>query len=276
LGVLLLLAALAMRAQPVAGDPYEDAFIRLWGLHRQAPDDHAAVAAACREALGRSASDKTPLAGRYQPVVRTLEGWRLLQAGLTDEAATSFEAALSRGRTFADPLSAAADALARRWLSRIDRERVVAALQAYHREHVGFPAGLDVFQSWPIERRPPLLDRIGDPWSYQLLGFRRLNAGGDQRYRLYSRSIGRATSSLEAARALRPPETPIFFVRKTAESPVVAEFRIGGATNRPVVLQEGTRGSGVIVAAIDGQGRFALLSDDDFWLLALPPGGGRR
>jgi hypothetical protein len=270
------LAATALLAGWSAAAPHDDAFIRVWSLHRQMPDDHAAVAAACREAIGRLGADDTAVLGPYLPVVRTLEGWRLLQAGRTAEAAAAFEAALDRGRADGDTRQHAADNLARRWLSRIDREKVVAALNTYHREHVAFPDELSAFQNWAADARPPLRDRKGEPWSYQLAGFRRLKVGGQQRYTLFSRSIGRETSALDAALALRPPDLPVAFVRKNTGSPALAEFRIGGGTNRPVVVQEGARTGGLRFVAVDGQGRFALLSDDDFWLTALPPGGGRR
>jgi hypothetical protein len=271
----IALATIALLVRMSAAAPGEDAFIRIWGIHRQSMDDHEAVAAACREAIVRRGSGESPALGHYLPVVRTVEGWRLLQLGRTAEAAAAFEAALDPARS-SEPLVHAADALARRWLSRIDREAVAAALKDYHREHVAYPDALAVFSAWPAATRPPLLDRMGDPWSYRLAGFQRLKVGGEQRYNLYSRAIGRETSSLEAARALRQPDLPITFVRKNTGAPALAEFRIGGGTNRLVVVQEGARSGGLRFVALDGQGRFALLCDDDFWLTALPSTGGRR
>ena len=257
-----------LHASVAAAAPDEDAFLRLWTLHRQAAaaSNHLAATAACREAARL---------GRFLPAARTIEGWHLLQAGRAAAAAAAYESALARGAP-ADPLAAAADAMARRWLSRLDREQVVAALAAYHREHVAFPPNLAVFESWPEARRPPLRDRRGDAWIYQFQTFRRLRIDTAQRYILYSRSAGRETSALEAALALRPPATPAVFVRKSAGPPAVAELRVGGADRPPVLVQEGTRAGGLVFAAIDSAGRFALLSDEEFWLMALPPENGQR
>ena len=274
---LLLAAASFLPARGADAAPHEDAFLRLWSLHRQAAaaSNHLAVAEACREASRRPGADAGPLLGRYLPAARTIEAWHLLQAGRATEAAAAYEAALTTG-TPTDPLRGAADAMARRWLSRLDREQVVAALAVYYREQVAFPPDLAVFEAWPAARRPPLRDRQGDAWIYQLQAFRRLKLDGAQRYILYSRSVGRETATLAAAMALCPPATVVSFVRRGAGSPAVAEVRVGGAAVRPVVLQEGTRAGGLVFAAIDGAGRFALFSNDDFWLIALPPEGGRR
>ena len=258
-----------LHASVAAAAPDEDAFLRLWTLHRQAAaaSNHLAATGACREAARL---------GRFLPAARTIEGWHLLQAGRVAEAAAAYESALARGGAPDGPLAAAADAMARRWLSRLDREQVVAALAAYHREHVAFPPNLAVFESWPEARRPPLRDRRGDTWIYQLQSFRRLRLDTAQRFILYSRSVGRETSALEAALALRPPVTPVAFVRKSAGPPAVAELRVGGAGRPPVLVQEGTRAGGLVFAAIDSAGRFALLSDEEFWLMALPPENGQR
>ena len=256
--------------------PYDDAFLSIWNIHVQRPDDHEGVAAACRAAIARLGNDDSAALGPYLPVVQTIEGWRLLQAKRTAEATTAFEAALDRGRGGSDTRLHAADTVARRWLSRIDREQVVVALDAYHREHVAFPDDLAVFQTGPVADQPPLRDRKNEPWGYQLVSFRRLKAGGQQRYALFSRSIGRETSALDVALALRPSDVPITFVRKNTGTPALAEFRIGSGTSQPVVVQEGARSGGLRFVAIDGLGRFALLCDDDFWLMALPPAGGRR
>jgi hypothetical protein len=277
LPLLLLAAALFLPARGADAAPHEDAFLRLWTLHRQsaAASNHLAVVEACRETARQTGVDTGPLLGRYLPAARTIEAWHLLQAGRATEATVAYESALAVGMP-ADPLCGAADAMARRWLSRLDREQVVAALAVYYREQVAFPPALTVFEAWPAARRPPLRDRQGDAWIYQLQAFRRLKLDGAQRYILYSRSVGRETTALNAALALRPPATVVSFVRRGAGSPAVAEIRIGGTGGRTAALQEGTSAGGLVFAAIDGAGRFALCSDDDFWLIALPPEGGRR
>lgn len=256
--------------------PHEDAFMRVWNLHRQAGTNHAAMAAACREAATQtSARDTTPLLGSFLPVVRSIEGWHLLQDGRTAEAQTAFESALDRGAGGADTCAQAADTLARRWLSRLDREQVVTALQAYYREQVSYPDDLAVFNGWSPERRPPLRDRKGDPWHYQPARFRRLKTDDGQRYLLTIRSIGRATSDLSAALARHPPDHALAFTLRQRSSPALVELRFGDGRSPPVVVQEGGRAAGLRLVAIDGNGRFLLLCDDDFWHTAIPARGGR-
>jgi hypothetical protein len=268
-GVLLLGASLGAA-------PHEDAFMRVWNLHRQAQDNHAAMAAACREATAQtSARDAAPLLGAFLPVVRTIEGWHLLQDGRTTEAQAAFEAALDRGAGGSDTCAQAADTLARRWLSRIDREQVIAALQAYYREHVSYPDDLAAFNGWTPARRPPLRDRKGDPWLYQPARFRRLTTDDGQRYVLTIRSIGRATSDLAAALALRPSDHDLAFALRQRAAPALVELRFGDGRSPPVVVQEGGRAAGLRLVAIDGIGRFLLLCDDDFWHTAIPARGGR-
>ena len=271
----LLLAAACLRTAAATAAPDEEAFLRLWVLHRQAAasSNHLAVAEACREAARSSDNARASRLGRFLPAARTIEGWHWLQAGRVREAAAAYESVLTGPP--ADPLAGAAEAMARRWLSRLDRELVVAALAAYYREQVAFPPVLAAFESGPAAQRPPLRDRQGDAWIYQLQTFRRLKLDGAQRYLLYSRSIGRETSALAAALALRPPAAAVSFVRKGAGSPAVAEIRIGGPSTSPAIVQEGARAHGLVFAAIGGSGRFAILSDDDFWLMALPPEGNR-
>ena len=274
----LLMAVAFLRTTGAGAAPAEDDFLRLWSLHRQAvaTSNHMAVATACREAAGTSGNGGEPRLGRFLPAARTIEGWHWLQAGCVREAAAAYDSALAAGGMPAGPLAGAADAMARRWLSRLDRELVVAALATYYRDHVAFPPALAAFESWPAARRPPLRDRQGDAWIYQLQAFRRLKLDGAQRYILYSRSVGRETSTLAAALALRPPATVVSFARKGTGSPAVAEIRIGGMAAPPAIVQEGARAHRLVFAAIGDSGRFALLSDDDFWLMALPPEGSRR
>jgi|LSQX01.3.fsa_nt_gb hypothetical protein len=274
--LLLLVMLLCLVPAGAAAAPHDDAFLRLWSLHRQATaDTHAAVITACREAARHTGADGGPLLGRYLPAARTIEAWHLLQAGRTAEAVAAYESVLA-GRAPADPLRTASETMARRWLTRLDREKVVDALTAHYREAVAYPDDLKVFETWPKERRPPLRDRLGDAWIYQLQAFRRLRLDSPQRYILYSRAIGRKPSELGAALALRPPATEVSFVRRGTGAPAMAQVRIGGAGGRTATIQEGGRVGGLLFAAIDSGGRFALFSDDDFWLVALPPGEGRR
>lgn len=271
--ITLLVGALGLLRASAAPD--EDAFIPLWSLHRQTPDQHEAVVTACREAAQQRAADGAPRLGRYLPVARTLEGWRLLKLARTNEAVAAFESVLT-SQPASDAIARAADTLARRWLSRLDREAVVAALQAYHRENVEFPTDLTAFAPWPPARQPPLRDRLGQPWSYRLASFKRLKTVSRQQYTLFSSAIGAETSALAAALRLPYPAPPIAFVPRNAAAPALVEFRIGAAPAvQTAILQEGDCAANLRFVALDSQTRFVLLCADDFWLAALPGGEGR-
>ncbi len=263
LGVVLAGAASAT--------PDEEAFLQVWARHVHASSNHEAVIQVCRETLQRRGSDDLPVLGPYQPVIRTVEAWRLLQLGRDADAVRVFKTVIGAPPS-TDPRARAADTLARRWLTRFDREAVVAALRAYHRGQVAFPADLSVFESWPRETQPPLRDRFNTPWVYRLSGFRKLTGTTGQRYVLHSRAIGGETSSLEAARRLVQPADPVVFVRKNSGTPALVEFRFGSAAPQTAVIQENGIFKGIRFVALDSLGRFALLTDEDFWFLAVPAG----
>ena len=94
--LLLLVMLLCLVPAGAAAAPHDDAFLRLWSLHRQATaDTHAAVITACREAARHTGADGGPLLGRYLPAARTIEAWHLLQAGRTAEAVAAYESVLA-------------------------------------------------------------------------------------------------------------------------------------------------------------------------------------
>ncbi|NLL84073.1 MAG: hypothetical protein GX230_07525 [Lentisphaerae bacterium] len=267
--VPLLIIALFVTTAAVAA-PQEDTFIRIWGIHRQANVSHTTVINTCREAANQRAENDQPLLASYYPVIRTIEGWHLLQTGRHDEATKALTAALDTQRSN-DPLIRAADSIARRWLSRLDREQIVAALKKYHRDNVEFPPDLSIFNSLPQADRPPLRDRMGNPWVYRLAEFRRLKHAHAQRYLLYSIAIGRETSTLATALNLPYIDTPITYARKNNTSPVMVELTIGTLPDtRTAIVQEGNRFEDIRFLAIDSRNRFMLLCNDDFWLTALP------
>ena len=50
-------------------------------------------------------------------------------------------------------------------------ELLAAALQVFYRKQVAYPKSLEQL---PAESRPPMNDRFGKPWNYQLTGFAKL------------------------------------------------------------------------------------------------------
>jgi len=158
-------------------------------------DDHENLIKACRAFAATHAGD--PLL----TVARGLEAWHTLRDGKRIEAFAIWEADLSLPPS---PLNDCARRVACGWMTRADREKVVAALQAYYRKEICYPKDLAQIASHPRlknEPKPPETDRFGKPWNYAPAGFEKLKGFADQKYRLHSTVLG-DLSSLSAAENL--------------------------------------------------------------------------
>jgi hypothetical protein len=182
--LVLLWALVAWSFTARAAD--EAALLGLWERHTEKPDDHPAMLKACGEFATAHADD--PLL----PVVRGIEAWHLMRTGRRTDALKMMTVDLSAP---ASPVNEGARRIAQGWLTRADRDDVAAALQTYYRKHVAYPKSLDQL---PVEGRPPLNDRFGKPWNYQLTGFAKLKGFADQKYSLLSPFLG-DTSDFKAA-----------------------------------------------------------------------------
>ena len=73
-----------------------------------------------------------------------------------------FESALTTDKA-AKPIARFADVMARRWLTRIDHEKVEKALKAYYADNVEYPSSLAPLLNLPKDKAPPKADRFDDP-----------------------------------------------------------------------------------------------------------------
>ena len=170
----------------------ETALLALWKEHLAAPANHDGIRKVCQKFVADNRSD--PLI----PVAQGIEIWHLLQAGNLAEATRLLEAQLAAPT---GPVTDGARLLAKGWLTRLDREKAVAALQLYYRKEVAYPPSLDALASHPAipaQSRPPAADRFGKPWSYQLVGYGSLAGFANQKYTLQSPNLG-GLSDLRAA-----------------------------------------------------------------------------
>lgn len=162
----------------------ETALLEVWDRHMESLDDAAANIQRCREFLKANPTDQ------FVPVVRGIEAWHLFRSGKTEEALRLLEPYLEARQA---PVDRAAEFFARSWLTRRDRDRVAAALQAYYRHEVEFPARLNAVPAHPKIARalhPPLQDRFGIAWRYNLVGIGKLKGFANQRYSLESTQLG--------------------------------------------------------------------------------------
>lgn len=154
----------------------EAALLELWNQHIAKPDDHDAAIKACRAFAEVNAND--PLL----PIAHGIEAWHHFRAGRDADALKLTEPYLTAP---AGAVNDGARRIALGWFTRLDREKVAAALQIYYRKNVAFPKSLD-----QLTKPPPLSDRFGKPWAYQLTGFTKLRGFADQKYSLQSSTLG--------------------------------------------------------------------------------------
>lgn len=252
-----LLLACAVRLP--AGEADERALARLWTQHLAASNRHAEAAAACQSA-------ESTLAGSpLLPVCRGLRAWHLLKAGATQEAA-SVLGQLTEG---AAPAAApAAELMAKRWLTRLDRERVRAALRLAYRKEVQYPAALERLRKLPGGDLLPYEDRWGQSWKYEP---RPLAGLPGQSFVLESARMGGASdlaAALAAPGAVPADLVPVRLMDDGATR--LVEFSTGGDAKRKAIAGEGGEVGRCVLAYIGA--RILVLSDSDRWIvLAMPP-----
>ncbi|MBO7655701.1 MAG: hypothetical protein J6U40_12340 [Kiritimatiellae bacterium] len=244
----------------------ETAFMSVWTVHAQSPENQAAVIAACQRVMDTSAT-----LGEYLPVVKTLAGWHLLAAGKEADAVRVLESVLTTEKK-PTPIVRYADVMARRWLSRLDIRKVDGSLKTYYAEHVEYPASLAPILSLPPPATPAKADRFGDAWLYRLTGFSRLTDLKAQRYVLYSKTLGANLSRLKDLPfpAYSPQKQVALLGRKMA-TPLTVEIEtvVGGATERGLAT-EGNLCNGVRFLKLSSDLQFALFADSecDFWMVS--------
>lgn len=166
-----------------ANPPAEAILWRLWNRHMADTSDHETLTGLFQDFSRQHADD--PL----EPVARTLAAWHLLKLNRLDDAREWLTPLLAPTR---QPPARGAHELARAWMSRLDREEVVRALDWYRTREVHFPprlASLLEHPALPAELRPPATDRWGQQWVYRAEAMRTMPQLAGQRYTLESRSL---------------------------------------------------------------------------------------
>jgi hypothetical protein len=256
-----LLFLCAVCATPVRADkPDEAALQDLWASQQKNPGDHA-VLYAHTVAFEQHFSD-SPLV----PVARGIGAWHLLESGDFDGARKLLE---KMAASDADPVSAIGADMARRWLTRLDRERVAAALEKVYAEDLAYPAALSAVSALPPELRPPMADRWGAAWSYTPAAFKKLPIGDRQTYVLESTKLG-ANSDLKQALAL--PYGAGFSFKPAQVLPSIggkAVIRFQDDAGYAVTVSEGAAGSSLGLAYLGDA--VLILSSGDYWSIQPRP-----
>ena len=248
----------ACRGQETPAD--EQGLWLVWAGHTNAAASPAAFTEACRIFKAKSPGDPLTV------VVRGLEAWHLLKARQTNEAVRLWEAMISPSD---DALPKAGADLARGWLTRLDRELVRAALMRVYVRDVAFPASLDAIKALKGATPPPLADRWGNPWTYELAAMRALKGFPRQRYILESKRLG-ANSDLTRALAVpyasRIQLEPVRIVTGLGAGETV-EFVTPARKN--IALMAGTDMDGILFAYLGKS--LIVLTDGNHWRLVPRP-----
>lgn len=264
--ISLALSASLLAVAVLAATPQEDAFLKVWGVHARAPQDHKAVIEACQNV------SKTVKLGEFLPAVKTLEAWHLLASGDQANAVAFFESALSADKA-AKPLVRYADQMARRWLTRLDHAQTEKALKTYYIDNVEYPSSLTPLFNLPKEKAPPKTDRFGDAWVYKIESFSKLKGLTNQRFTLYSQSIGNKLTKLSALPFDAYGKKSASIISRKTATPLSVEFETvtDAGTLRGVATENGLI-NGIRFLKMDSDNRFALLIDSecDFWVVAPP------
>jgi len=258
--LFLLLAA----ALPVLADrPDEAALQTLWAAHQGKQQASVNYTSQAQDAA--SFEQRFP-ASPLVPVARGLAAWDLLQAG-DFEAATRLLEKMTAATS--DPFAAIGAEMARRWLTRLDREQVVVALQKVYAEDLEYPETLSAVTALPPQFRPPMTDRWGVAWLYTPAAFKRLNTSDRQTFVLESTKLG-ATSPLKTALAL-PYGAGFTFtaanIRPSIGGKAVITFR--STDGRTDTLSEGAAATDLAFAYLGDD--ILILSSGDYWSLQPRP-----
>ena len=248
-----------------AATPQEDAFLKAWSVHVRAPQDHNAVIEACQSVM-----DKASTLGDFLPAVKTLAAWHLLASGKQADAVRIFESALTTDKA-AKPLTRYADTMARRWLTRLDHAGLVKGLKTYYSDNVEYPSNLSPL--FGANAAMPKADRFGDPWVYTAEAFGKLKATPNQRFSLYSKTVGKKFTPLSALPRDSYGSKSASIIGRKPTNPVSVEFETvtEAGTLRGVATELGLV-NGVRFLRLDSDNRFALMVDSecDFWIVATP------
>jgi hypothetical protein len=242
----------------------EEVLLELWQDHIAKPDGHEEAIKACRAFAKANAGD--PLL----PIVEDIEAWHHFRAGRTADALKLVEPHLTAPR---GPVADAARAIAQGWFTRLDREKVAAALQLYYRREIAYPKTLDLLAKHPkipADARPPFIDRFGQQWNYRLTGLAKATGFTDQKYSLQSMVLGDLSdmkSALAAPYASRITAVPAQIIPAPGGASAVKFSNVGKGGTAIVAVGQA---SGDLHVAFAGA-KIVVVSDFTHWKIFPKP-----
>jgi hypothetical protein len=249
----------------------ESGLWELWELHIEYEEDHERVVAACRTFEGKNSED--PLL----PVVHGLEAWHEFRREQPARALRLLKPYSSSGEGW---VHRGSEILANAWVTRLQRDRIVEALQHYYRVEIRYPKRLEelaAHSAVPKALHPTETDRWGTRWDYRLVGFDGTPGFLDQRYVLESIHL-RGTSDYKKALEVSIEESmrlvPVQ-VSDGGEAKVVRfENTDPGGGNEVVALSPGGEAHGVYLAFVGEH--LIVICDRLHWAVFRGPGRDGR
>lgn len=263
---LTLLIGLAGAASPVWAGPEEPGLTALWRIHEKHRDgskSHAEIVAQAEQYVAYFPDSP------YVPVAKGIAAWHLLKIGQTPAAVSNLNAMLT-DKT--EPVAMAGDLMAKRWLTRLDRERVVRALHDYFSDHVAFPETIHALGSLPATNRPPLVDRWGRVWRYSLTAFPHMPKIRKQRFILECTELDPMSDLTKALQLPYGSRINLKPVSVMAAIPGMASvlFETTDAKPEKAVLTENAMFQRRITF-VKITPSFVLMTDGDHWSLSPRP-----
>lgn len=244
----------------------ERAVWNLWQTHLSSSNNHEAVIAAFQQTLQNAPSNS------LFTVAQGLCSWHLLHLSKTNEAVQMLEDMISVKPDNA--LNTAGAEMGRRWLTRIDREKVRNALGCYYRQQIAYPANLESLKKTPRIPAPPLTDRWNAQWIYRLTGFETIKGLDNQHYLLQSAQL-KDTSDLKIALARPYTGTmklkPVS-VTTTASGVQNVRFETTETKDQKagiILMAEGTKLETITLVYVGN--KIIILSDGDYWIIMPKP-----
>lgn len=260
LNVYLIAASLPGIAWGEISASDEKAVWDVWKTHQAASNRHDVVVAAYR---------KIAPANELIGIPQGLAAWHLLQMDKTNEATAILKTMASTGGKI--PLSTATGEMARRWLTRLDLEKVKRALQIVYRRDIEYPRSLNALKKLPRELRSPLQDRWNVSWQYKTTGYKNISGLDGQRYQLSCKKLDtdsdltKALARLYGTRIILRPVA----IATTSHGNQTVKFKNISGQADPILLSEGAQYNGITFAYIGL--KLMVLTDGDHWLVLPKP-----
>lgn len=254
------LLLLCCEGTALADKPDETAIQEIWDAQQKDPAGHAAI---IQEA---AAFEQHFPASPLVPVARGLAAWHMLESGDNDGAKALLGRMLAAG---SGPVALIGADMARHWLTRLDREQVVAALQKVYAEDIEYPDSLAPVGELPPATRPPMTDRWGAAWYYTPAAFKNLQIGDRQNFVLESTKLG---DNSELKKALALPYGAGFSFKPVKVMPSIggkAVMMFQDAAGKADTLSEGAQANDLGLAYLGDS--LLILSSGDYWSIQPRP-----